>query len=147
VNIYPHGLVHLNLRIKHIVSALYSRSGLTNRSHDTAGETPSTRVKEIKILLLIHVPSPTIWMKSSRPNPHPRAGIDPSMLRSSLNVNYKRKEEYSGVSFNSITVKITKFVRPINPVCVSTQLNFIYRGQTIGPQLTQLGATTSELRI
>jgi hypothetical protein len=31
---------------------------------------------------------------------------------------------------------------PINPVCISTQLNLVHWGQTIGPQSTQAGAAT-----
>jgi hypothetical protein len=36
---------------------------------------------------------------------------------------------------------------PINPVCITTQLNLIHQGQTISPQSTQVGAITSELQI
>jgi hypothetical protein len=50
--------------------------------------------------------------------------------------------KYSGVLSNSATVEATKFVGP-NESCMRQYIiNLVHRGQTIGPQSTQAGATT-----
>jgi hypothetical protein len=43
--------------------------------------------------------------------------------------------------------KLLSLQDSIYPVCINTQLNLVHRCQTIGPQSTQVGAITLELRI
>jgi hypothetical protein len=43
--------------------------------------------------------------------------------------------------------KLLSLRDPINLICISTQLNLVHRGQTIGPESTQAGDTTLELWI
>jgi hypothetical protein len=56
-------------------------------------------------------------------------------------------EKYNGVSSNSAIVEATKFVGP-HKLCMRQYIiNLIHRGQMIGPQSTQAGVISSELRI
>jgi hypothetical protein len=50
--------------------------------------------------------------------------------------------KYSGVSSNSVTVEATKFVGAYESHMHQYIINLVHRGQTIGPQSTQAGATT-----
>jgi hypothetical protein len=49
---------------------------------------------------------------------------------------------HSGVSSNSVTIEATKFVGPHKSRMRHYIINLVHQGQTIGPQLTQAGATT-----
>jgi hypothetical protein len=50
--------------------------------------------------------------------------------------------KYSGVSSNSATIEATKFVGLHESRMHHYIINSVHRDQTIGPQLTQAGATT-----
>jgi hypothetical protein len=50
--------------------------------------------------------------------------------------------KYSGVSSNSATIEATKFVGPYESGMHQYIINLIHWGLTIGPQSTQVGATT-----
>jgi hypothetical protein len=50
--------------------------------------------------------------------------------------------KYSGVSSNSATIEATKFVESHKSNMRQYIINLVHRGQTIGPQSTQVGATT-----
>jgi hypothetical protein len=50
--------------------------------------------------------------------------------------------KYSEVSSNSATDEATKFVGPHESYMHQYIINLVHRGQTIGPQSTQVGATT-----
>jgi hypothetical protein len=55
--------------------------------------------------------------------------------------------KWGNISSNLVTVEATKFAGPHKSRMCQYIINLVPRGQTIGPQLTQVGATTSELRI
>jgi hypothetical protein len=50
--------------------------------------------------------------------------------------------KYSGVPSNSAAVKATKFTGPHKSRMQQYIINLVHRGQTIGPQSTQVGSTT-----
>jgi hypothetical protein len=50
--------------------------------------------------------------------------------------------KYSGVSSNLATVEATKFAGPYESRMRQYIINLVHRGQMIGPQSTQVGATT-----
>jgi hypothetical protein len=52
--------------------------------------------------------------------------------------------KYSGVLSNSATVEATKFTGPHKFCMRQYIINLVHWGQTIRPQLTQVGATTFE---
>jgi hypothetical protein len=53
--------------------------------------------------------------------------------------------KYNDVSSNSVTVQATKFVGPHKSHMRQYIINLVHQDQTIGPQLTQTGATTFEV--